>query len=352
MKRIMGLFVAAILWIGFVTPVVAEETVLELSLEDATKMALAHSTSLISQTLSTELAQEKMDDISLVEVGDYSKSELLSYLQQAASYANSQLSRQVKEESVKYALKKAYINVINQERENALEKMNLQITNKELQVTRVKAELGLLSEAQWQSQQLAYENSVKQLKDNQAALESAYRSLSVLIGKDENTQYSLSLEPEYEKLELTLTLPGYINNKIATDLNVQQQVRNVSTADSQERLTRVIDTGSAYADQEARNSLITAELTLADTKTQLRNSLLSCYDSILALETNIALNQKELETLKQNLAIAQTKFAQQTGTQLEMDKAEAEVLAKESDITSQIYEHMLLMEQFDKSYLL
>ena len=353
LNMILGMLFVSVMIFHTTLTVFGEETKVELSLEEATKMALAHSTALISENLSAEISKEKMDDIHSEDIGNYNKSQLLSYLKQAANYANSKLSQQLKEEGVALSLKKAYIQAINLEQEIAVEKNSLNISNKELEVSRVKAERGLISHANWQELKLAYEKSKKQLDAKEADLQSSYRALSILIGKDENTVYHLSLEPKYEKLALSLTLEGYINNKIASGLNVQQQIRNVETAESEKRLTTaIISDDNIYANQEATNSLTTAQLTLADTKTQLRDSLLNCYKNIVSLETAIEMNQKELDKLNQDFAIAQTKLKQQTDIQLSADKAEHAVFSMESTITAQIYEHMLLMEQFDKSYLL
>ena len=59
-----------------------------------------------------------------------------------------------------------------------------------------------------------------------------------------------------------------------------------------------------------------------------------------------------METLKQQLTITQKKYELQQNTELDVLKAEQSVAEKESEIISQIYEHMLLIEQFENSYLL
>ena len=59
-----------------------------------------------------------------------------------------------------------------------------------------------------------------------------------------------------------------------------------------------------------------------------------------------------METLKQELTIVQKKYELKQNTELDVLKAKQNVAEKESNIISQMYEHMLLMEQFENSYLL
>ena len=89
-----------------------------------------------------------------------------------------------------------------------------------------------------------------------------------------------------------------------------------------------------------------------DTRLNLKEKIQNCYDNIIKLETNYQNNLLELETLKQQYSIAQKKYELEQCTELDVLKAKQSVAEKESEIIGQMYEHMLLMEQFENSYLL
>ncbi len=340
--------------LGFLTvlQIPEKKDAIELTLEEATQKALSRSTALKTSNMDLNISAEKLEDEENSIAGGHTFEQLLNYIKQNASYATSKLNQQVTEESVKFSLKQVYIEIINKEREIALTKMSLKTAEKELLIARTKQKLGLISEQELKNQELSYQKTLASVEQEEIAVQNAYRSLAELIGMDIDENYQLTLEPVYEPLELKVTLDTYITSKINTDPNIKQQQINVDTATSEAKFTHASVPESATADQEADNSVAKAELTLSDQKSSLRTKLQNCYDNIIQLETSYQNNLTELETLKQQLAIAEKKYQLQQNTELEVLEAKQNVAAKESEIIGQMYEHMLLLEQFEYSYLL
>ena len=340
--------------LGFLTvlQIPEKKDAIELTLEEATQKALSRSTALKTSNMDLNISAEKLEDEENSIAGGHTFEQLLNYIKQNASYTTSKLNQQVTEESVKFSLKQVYIEIINKEREIALTKMSLKTAEKELLIARTKQKLGLISEQELKNQELSYQKTLASVEQEEIAVQNAYRSLAELIGMDIDENYQLTLEPVYEPLELKVTLDTYITSKINTDPNIKQQQINVDTATSEAKFTHASVPESATADQEADNSVAKAELTLSDQKSSLRTKLQNCYDNIIQLETSYQNNLTELETLKQQLAIAEKKYQLQQNTELEVLEAKQNVAAKESEIIGQMYEHMLLLEQFEYSYLL
>ena len=340
--------------LGFLTvlQIPEKKDAIELTLQEATQKALSHSTALKTSNMDLNISAEKLEDEENSIAGGHTFEQLLNYIKQNASYTTSKLNQQVTEESVKFSLKQVYIEIINKEREIALTKMSLKTAEKELLIARTKQKLGLISEQELKNQELSYQKTLASVEQEEIAVQNAYRSLAELIGMDIDENYQLTLEPVYEPLELKVTLDTYITSKINTDPNIKQQQINVDTATSEAKFTHASVPESATADQEADNSVAKAELTLSDQKSSLRTKLQNCYDNIIQLETSYQNNLTELETLKQQLAIAEKKYQLQQNTELEVLEAKQNVAAKESEIIGQMYEHMLLLEQFEYSYLL
>ncbi len=340
--------------LGFLTvlQIPEKKDAIELTLQEATQKALSRSTALKTSNMDLNISAEKLEDEENSIAGGHTFEQLLNYIKQNASYTTSKLNQQVTEESVKFSLKQVYIEIINKEREIALTKMSLKTAEKELLIARTKQKLGLISEQELKNQELSYQKTLASVEQEEIAVQNAYRSLAELIGMDIDENYQLTLEPVYEPLELKVTLDTYITSKINTDPNIKQQQINVDTATSEAKFTHASVPESATADQEADNSVAKAELTLSDQKSSLRTKLQNCYDNIIQLETSYQNNLTELETLKQQLAIAEKKYQLQQNTELEVLEAKQNVAAKESEIIGQMYEHMLLLEQFEYSYLL
>jgi len=329
-----------------------KQNAIELTLEEATQKALTRSTTLKNNNMDLNISEQKLEDEENNIANGHTFQQLLQYIKQNADYASSKLSREVTEENVKFSLKQVYIDIINKEREIVLLEKSIQNTEKELLITKTKSKLGLISEQELQSQLLNYQKALENVQQQQMNVQTAYQSLAKLIDVDVDKNYQLILEPVYEPLEMELSLETYIKSKINTDPNIKQKQINLDTVTAEAKFTHSSVPDTVTADEEADNSVAKAELSLSDEKANLKTKIESCYDSIIKLETNYQNNLLELETLKQQLTITQKKYELQQNTELDVLKAEQSVAEKESEIISQIYEHMLLIEQFENSYLL
>lgn len=329
-----------------------KQNAIELTLEEATQKALTRSTTLKNNNMDLNISEQKLEDEENNIANGHTFQQLLQYIKQNADYASSKLSKEVTEENVKFSLKQVYIDIINKEREIVLLEKSIQNTEKELLITKTKSKLGLISEQELQSQLLNYQKALENVQQQQMNVQTAYQSLAKLIDVDVDKNYQLILEPVYEPLEMELSLETYIKSKINTDPNIKQKQINLDTVTAEAKFTHSSVPDTVTADEEADNSVAKAELSLSDEKANLKTKIESCYDSIIKLETNYQNNLLELETLKQQLTITQKKYELQQNTELDVLKAEQSVAEKESEIISQIYEHMLLIEQFENSYLL
>lgn len=329
-----------------------KQNAIELTLEEATQKALTRSTTLKNSNMDLNISEQKLEDEQNYIAGGHTFQQLLQYIKQNAEYTSSKLNREVTEESVKFSLKQVYIDIINKEREIVLLEKSIQNTEKELLIAKTKSKLGLISEQEIQNQLLNYQKALENVQQQQMNVQSAYQSLAKLIGVDIDKNYQITLQPVYEPLEMELSLETYIKSKINTDPNVKQKQISLETVTAEAKFTHSSVPDSATADEEADNSVAKAELSLSDEKANLKTKIENCYDSIIKLETNYQNNLLELETLKQQLTIAQKKYDLQQNTELDVLKAEQSVAEKESEIISQVYEHMLLIEQFENSYLL
>lgn len=326
-----------------------------LTLDEAIEKAVKNSSALKQSNNSLKLSEKKVDRASntyLASTSDASISNLMNLIEQNASYSNSSISREIEEESLKYSMKQTYVDIINTEREIALEKLMLSNSQKELIVTREKAKLGLLSQKDLADAELAYQTSLTGVQSKQKTLEDAYATFDILIGNNDGTTYQLILEPKYERLELDIPIESYATSKSASDLNVQKLKKEVEVAEQSLKTVNVDYSAGIDSLQEANNSLATAQMNLSDTKEELKNKIISCYNSILQKETEYDDAFAELENLKKTNEINQSKYDMGLITQIELEQTKEQIAQKESSIIQLMYEHMMLVEQLENTYLL
>lgn len=326
-----------------------------LTLEEAIEKAVKNSTALKTANLNLELSEKKTDRAAstfINSVSGESLSNLLNLIKQNASYSNSLISQKIQQESLKYSMKKTYIEILNMERSVVLQKMNAKSSEKELTIARTKAKLGLISEKELSDQELSYQSTQAEIQSKEKALEEAYATLNTLIGNKNGTIYQIALEPQYEELALDIPIESYASSRASTDLNIQKLEREVDVAESQLKVASADLTSGIDSEQEAENNVATAQMNLNDSKRSLVNSITSCYNSILQAETAYNNSLKELENLKKAYEISQNEYKMGLITENEMEKSKQQVAEKESTLIGQIYEHMLLIEQFENTYLL
>lgn len=326
-----------------------------LTLEEAIEKAVKNSSALKQANNSLKLSEKKVDRASTTYLGSVSGeslSNLMSLIQQNANYSTSLISKEIQEGSLEYSMKKTYIEIINTEREIALEKISLANDLKQLTVTREKAKLGLISEKELSDAELAYQTSLVNMQSKQKALEEAYTTFDTLIGNTKGTVYQLTLEPKYEKLELTVPIESYAISKAAKDLNVQKLKKEVEVAQENKKTVNVNMNAGVDSVQEADNSLATAQMNLSDTREELENKITSCYNSILQNEKEYDNAFAELENLKKSYEINENKLELGLITQLELEQTKEQIAQKESSIIQLMYEHMLLTDQLENTYLL
>ena len=323
-----------------------------LTLDKAYEMALKNSTALKKLANSTELNNDDLDDLGesyTYSTSDDNFSTLLSLIQTQVANKNNQLSETIQKASIKFSLEKAYVSIINSEREVALLKLSLKNDAQELTIANKKLNLGLISKQELDAQKLTYSKNVNSLSEKEKSIDEAYDSLNVLIGAKVGTKYQLYLEPEFSEAIVNGGIESYVTRSLSTNLNLQKDKNDLQLA--KDKLD-VYSAESAGTYQSVKNNISELGLSYEDSKKELETKIRTCYNNIKTLEQNIETSEAELIKLKADLEISKKKFELNLITELELDKAKLNVAQKESDIISSKYEHMLLVKQFENTNLL
>ncbi len=322
-----------------------------LTLDTAIEKALKNNTNLKMTNAELELNEDERDDLynDFIYKGTDGFSELLSIIKYDINRANSLMNYEQQKASVENSMKSAYVTLLNAERSLALEEMALKNDEAELVISRKKATLGMISSQELSESELSYLKSKAALSEKEKSLEEAYASFNVLIGENSDKRYKLVLEEDFTPLQMDTSIDSYITRKLTSSTNIKQKENNLELAEKQ--LDMFYANGSAsYASLE--NSVTNASLSLKDAKEALKNSIRSCYNEIMTLESNYSNNLSQLEILKTKYETTKKKYELNMATELEVKQAQYEVANMQSTIIGQIYEHMLLAEQFENVDLL
>ena len=330
-----------------------DSSLTSITLEEVIKKTISNS-STVKETSASLALQEDSLEIAATELTYSSGADLstvIALIKSQVNYKNSLISQSSEKESITYAVKQTYIEIIETERELKLAAATIETDKKNLQIAKIKNKMGTLSNQDLKEQQLSYEKTLATLENKEIALEADYIALNVQMGVDISSRYNFQLPIEYEELNLSIPLESYINSTVAKAASVKQKVNSLSLAEQQFTVTAATsETVGAYA--SAQNSVATAEMSLADAKTSVAETLRNLYNTITESEITISNNTKELETLKEKLAAVETKYEMGTASLIELETAENNVASMENTIISNLYAHMLNVEKFNNPTLL
>ncbi|MGE4214067.1 MAG: TolC family protein [Anaerotignaceae bacterium] len=332
---------------------VNDSSLTPITLDEVITKTINNSSSVKQTTASLELQEDSLE-IAATELTYSSGADLstvIALIKSQITYKNGLISQTSEKESLKYSVKQTYVEIIEAKRELELAAETIETDKKNLEIAKIQNKMGTLSDHDLNEQQLNYEKSLATLTNKEIALEADYIALNVLMGVDISNRYSFQLPVEYEELNLSIPLESYINSAVAQASSVKQKENSLSLAKQQFTVTAATsETVGSYA--SAENSLNTAEMNLADTKTSVADTLRNLYNTITESEISISNNIKELETLKEKLATAQTKYEMGTASLIELEQAQDNVASMENTIISSLYTHMLNVEKFNNPTLL
>lgn len=325
-----------------------------LTLEDATNKAINNSSSIKNTSASIDLTDTTLESsydsaMSGDENGGFSS--LISFINSKTNYENSITNLDAEKASLEHSVKSSYISVIESQREIELLKMSLKIEDNNLTIAKAKYSLGKLSKSDLETEEKTYNDDKTTLANKQTALEKNYKALNILIGASVDTRYNFELDPVYEPFEISMPVDSYINGKVALSNSVDQAKKTYESKKQTSNLSSISNTEiGGY--QSAQNSLNSAEMSYNDKKDDVYQSLLSKYNDCMENEKSYKSNVEQLKLLKNTLERTQTNYQNGKATELDLLQAKYNVANTENTLISEIYSHMLLVEELTDTNLM
>jgi|GEM_PF-2549887 len=325
-----------------------------LTLSQATEKAIRNSSSINKTSASINLTDTTLEssyNSAMAGDEDGGFSSLISFINSKTNYENSQTNLEAQKAKLENSVKSSYISLIEDQRTIELLKMNIALESKNIAISKAKYGFGKISQSDLTAAEKTYEDDQKTLSNKQSALDKDYEALNILIGAATGTRYNFVYEPEFEAFELTVPVDSYIKGKVALSNSVVQAKKTYETTQQTTSLS-VISNSEVGGYQSAQNSLNSAKMSYEDSQNTAYQSLLSEYNQCMENEKSYQSNIDQLQILKDTLARTETNYANGRATSIDVEQAKYNVANLENTIISQVYSHMLLVDELTDTNLM
>lgn len=328
-----------------------DETLESLDIETAVEKALSNSTALKTANLSLAVSEEQLENSQFsvdYNTGSDSLQSILSLIKNQASYRNSEEELKVQEQKIAYEMEQTFIDILNIQREIQIAEDSFKVEEKNLTISKLKSDMGLISQQEYNEALLSFEKSKVNIESQKTNLENLFTNLNIIIGEsDTSKQYNLLINIEYEPVELKSSIEDYAEARVLESVTIQNAKRNLSVAEQSYIVEQANISGTTTSLMQAENSVATSEMNLSDTKENMEVQVINLYNTIKSLETNIENNKTELSNLKNNYEIAKIQYEMGKISKIELMQAENKVISMENTIINQIYEHSQNVKKFE-----
>ena len=328
-----------------------DETLETLNIETAVEKAIDNSTALKTANLSLKVSEEQLENSQFsadYNTGSDSLQTILSLIKNQASYKNSEEELKVQEQKIAYEMEQTFIDILSLQRELQIAEDSFKVEEKNLAISKLKANMGLISQQEYNEALVSFEKSKVSIESQKTNIQNAFTNLNIIMGEsDTSKQYNLSIDVEYEPVELELSVEDYAEARVLESVTIQNAKRNLSVTEQSYIVEQANISGTMTSLMQAENSVATSEMNLSDSIENMEVQVINLYNTIKSLETNIENNKTELSNLKNNYEIAKIQYEMGKISEVELMQAENKVISMENTIINQIYEHSQNVKKFE-----
>lgn len=246
-----------------------------------------------------------------------------------SNMANIPLSKQIKEDALALSIKSSLLSIVSTQNDIALGEASLELAKIELEHSKLSHELGLISDAAYESAKMTYEQNVEKQKMTERSLDGVYLALNKLLGYDSTKRYNAVIDDKYEPMDKNFLLESFVASSVAKAPTVKIAENTLTQA----KRSKDLYSGSTESEwQKTLSAINTADRDLGDTKRELEKSIRTAYSSLKDFEAQISNAELDLEQLRTNLQTAKINYETGSITELALLKAHYAVDSAEKSI--------------------
>jgi len=238
--------------------------------------------------------------------------------------------------------------IIKAENNVAMMETNLEMSRTTTYFNRIKYDLGMISLTELNKAINDNKTTEHTFELTKLARETAYNSLSRLVGFDHGEKYVIEYAPQYEIYPVQNNMDSFVSRKINTDPSLKIVEGQISDAEFGMKFA-AIDNSPSY--EERKEKVEQAGRNYNDKKNDLVLAIKNGYAAVKQAEGNI-------ETLKLTLANTQKQYdnaviSRELGyiTDVELMGAKLALTKAENDVEAAIMSHDLAKFMLDHPYL-
>lgn len=254
------------------------------------------------------------------------------------------LTQELTDLSIEAGVKGEMTTISVLEQNYKLAKESLELAKEQLSQTSTMYRLGMVSKSDYEKAMKEVANQEQQIKQLEMSMEQEYNSFAKLLGIDENEEFQIEYNVEYEPVEKITDMDAFVNTKIKTDLALQMEKQNVDSASF--GLNLFIDTGNGTDYDKQKLDVKTAERNYADSVKAKENSIKNAYIGLQNTESERKVLENKLAQAKADYETAKVNYQVGNITKLQLDSAElaitqAEIALEQNTLTHDINKFML-----------
>jgi hypothetical protein len=348
---------------AFASPI-KENQEATLTVSEAAKMAINEDSAVKNLNDTEDLSGDKLEQ-ALDNMHDSFALGESAMLNAQVNYMSLELSSSLaikditaRKENVEYSITKYFNTIINAEKALELFDSSLDIQKRELDITKLKLNLGMVSQLDYDTALLNFERAGNSRLVYVNSIDKAYRDLNGAMGKPLENRYNLVLNLEYKPIE-EINITQYTDTFLNKSLTIKraEDAKDVAEFQMDNYIPDYdIETREIYEDYNKEDQLLAdfnqASRSLADIKLSVKESIIDTYNSLRDMEVDIKAGELELQTSNQQLTILEKRLALGQVTALDVDKLKYDIKNKEDDLRKTKNNYVLTVIAFKNPNLL
>jgi outer membrane protein TolC len=335
------LALAVVLTMGMQVVAAAEESVtsrepavVELTLEDAIRLALDN-----GATVKTARLDERLAEIALMELRAQGDENVSAETMQAREKAYKDAQEAVIEamKSTAISVEKSYYSMMKALQRVASAERSLEAKVLQLEVVSLKFDAGIEPKSALDAAQEGVKTAEKQLASAKFALETEQIRFNSSLGLDLAAKVVLVDEFPYKPVEITLeeSIAYALENRD----DIQTRVLAVEEAKKSLERTEQIPGHTKIDIEKANISLAKAEMQLASTRTNAMVAVRGAYASLQTAADNVESAMESLRKAEEALEKAKARYEAGLATLNAVNDAEAAVVEAEIRLAQSVYDY-------------
>ena len=361
MKKRIAALLAMLLFMALLAPAaLAQDTdnqtgERQLTLQEAYDLAAKNSRALKQAELAVDRAEKvkkfRLDQVTYTPSGPTPTEAATTFTAAAmadTAYQMAVKSKKVAEDALYLSVVQKYNDLIAAQEK--LEHSHKSLANAQLQnrINNLSLALGMTSPIQYGIGNSAYETAQLAVENSQTALDKAYTDFNNLLGINIAERPALLDKPSFEPLDIE-NIENHISRVLNQDPNIWMTEQSVDLAALELDLYNWMNPSrDPYAAEKI--DVKTAELSAADTRSQMVYMLRTLYNSVKQLEEGYKMQEQALGIAEQSLTLKKLMYEVGMVSDVEMSTAELEADKARLDLDQMAYQHTYLIMALEKPW--